>query len=328
MLADFVFNKPVQGKGEAWLGLQTSINAAKAGNLFMTGRYAVNNQVLANIAYRNILLGKLNIDVQSSYSQVRSASSREYSKILTGNINVSYNSRVFSLATDYYLNADLIGSQRLSQPQLRVGLNPWNFYGGLLTAQVTNIFIFNSFLSGDARSVSYSNNIIFNILTQPIYLQETSRLRLNVGVEQFLEKEGRNFTSPGLILNLEKSLIPGISLEGFYSLQSRRRTRDWLIEGTTSQDLSAVLKLDPGERVSGWVSLSYDPKENRWRQSFADLSLGLLPNWKLQSLLHYDFLLKKINNVDLYLIREAGRFDLRFIWRSLSRQFLVEFVPK
>jgi hypothetical protein len=64
------------------------------------------------------------------------------------------------------------------------------------------------------------------------------------------------------------------------------------------------------------------------RQSFADISIDIIRNWRLHSLINYDFLLKKINNVDLYLIRDAGRFQLRFIWQSLSKQFLVELVPR
>ena len=108
---------------------------------------------------------------------------------------------------------------------------------------------------------------------------------------------------------------------------SRRRSKAWLIEGTTSQDVSAVVRADPGGRISGWVSFSYDPKAGEWKQSFADISIGLFKNWKFQSLLYYDFYRNKLNDIDLYLVRDAGRFDLRFIWRSISKQFLIELIP-
>ncbi|MBN2198350.1 MAG: hypothetical protein JW747_00710, partial [Candidatus Aminicenantes bacterium] len=144
----------------------------------------------------------------------------------------------------------------------------------------------------------------------------------------FLEKEGRNFTSGGAVVNLKRRWARGVTLEGFYSLQSRRRTRGGWLEGTTSLDLSAVLRLERPEGINAWLAASYDPKNGRFKQSFADLTLGLVRGWRFHSLLQYDFSLKKLLNVDLYLIRDAGRFELRLMWRSLSRQFLVELLPK
>ena len=118
-----------------------------------------------------------------------------------------------------------------------------------------------------------------------------------------------------------------MTLEGYYSYQSRRRTKGWLIEGTSSQDLTAVLRFNPSLHTNGWISFSYDPKSGRWRQSFADIAIGLIKNWRFHTLVNYDFLLKKLNNIDLYLIRDAGRFQIRFVWRSISRQILIELVP-
>ena len=92
--------------------------------------------------------------------------------------------------------------------------------------------------------------------------------------------------------------------------------------------MSAIFRVNPDDRIHAWASFSYDPKNRQWRQSFADLSFKFFRNWRFHSLLNYDFLLKKINNVDLYIIRDAGRVQLRFVWRSLSKQFLVELIPR
>jgi hypothetical protein len=89
-----------------------------------------------------------------------------------------------------------------------------------------------------------------------------------------------------------------------------------------------ILKANPNRNLNGWVSFSYDPKNSEWRQSFMDLSVGIVKNWRFHSLFNYDFLLNKINNVDLYLVREAGRFQIRFVWRSISKQFLIELNPR
>jgi hypothetical protein len=325
---NFSYNKPINLKGEAWFGLQSTINTGKFGNISFSGKYEIQNQMLTNFSYGNIFFKKINFLLSSSYSQVKIGESPDHSKILSGGVNLSYSSRIFNVSTDYFLNHDLFGDQLLSQPQLRLGFNPFQFYGGLISANIYNIFIYNNLKRGGAEEESYSNNTVLTLSTQPVFLQKGLSLNYNLSLEQFVEKEGRNFTSGGFIFNLNKSIVKGVSLEGLYSFQSRRKTKDWLIEGTTSQDLSAVLKANLSKRLNGWVSFSYDPKNSQWRQSFADISVGIIRYWKLHSLIHYDFLLEKINNVDLYLIRDAGRFQLRFIWRSLSKQFLIELVPR
>jgi hypothetical protein len=326
--ADFLYNKPLNFEGEAWFGLQSSINTEKFGNISFSGKYEIQNQILSNFSYGNTLLKRIHFSLSSFYSQVKIGAGGYYSKILTGAVDVSYNSRLFNLSTYYFLNYDLFSSQVLSQPQLRFGLNPFQFYGGLLSANVSNMLIYNKLTTSDIRQNSFSDNLFINISTQPISIQKSLSLDFNLGLEQFIEKEGRNFTSGGLIIHADKNIAEGISLLGFYSFQSRRKTKSWLIEGTTSQDLSAIFKVNPSEKLNSWISFSFDPKNSQWRQSFADLSFELIKNWKLHSLLNYDFIFKKINNIDLYLIREAGRFQLRFIWRSLSKQILLELVPR
>lgn len=327
LLLDLSYNKPLEARSEAWLGLQSTLNFDQWGQLSLQGKYEVHNQALANLSYNNMFLKKINLRLLSSYSQILIGGTGDFSKIFTGDVNLSYNANLFNAAADYYLNYDLFGNQRLMRPQMRLGFSPVTFYGGLLTATLQNVFIINNVKRDTAETRSYSNNAALNISAKPLFLRPDTSLQMNLALEQFLEKEGRNFTSAGLILRVNKSFTPGLAIEGFYSLQSRRRSKGWLIEGTTSQDLSAVVRVNPADRLNGWLSLSFDPKAAEWKQSFADISIGLVKNWKFQSLLNYDFFRKKINNVDLYLIRDAGRFDLRFIWRSISKQFLVELVP-
>jgi hypothetical protein len=264
----------------------------------------------------------------TSYSKLSVVGSGESSKIWSSNISASFTSRIFNLSTDYYLNRDLLGLQRLSQPRLTLSFNQVDFYGGLLTFRLMNIFILNESLSSSTRQRSFSNNLTFSLGIKPIYLQRTMSLKFNLSLEQFLEMSRRNFTSGGVIVNAVKEFGKGVILEGFYSVQSRRRTQGWFIEGTTSQDLSLVIRVNKTTGLSGWASLSYDPKRNEWRTSFAELSWRLSQTWRFHTLACYDFLFKRINNVDVFLVREAGRFQVRFAWRSLSKQFVIELTPK
>ena len=324
---DFALNKPVNFKGEAWFGAQTVISGGKYGDLSLAARSDMQEQLIGNLSYGTSLFEHINVLLDTNYTKLTISGGDQRSEILSGSLSVSHLSPVFNLAADYYLNHDLLGSETLSRPQLRLGINPLTFYGGLLSLQLTNILIYNRVSTQENLENTYSNNTVFYLSTETLDLPQGLHLNARLSAEQFLEKKGRHFTSGGLILNLTKDLVPGVVFETFYSTQSRRRTKNWLIEGTTSQDLSLILRANPKPWLNSWISVSYDPKSGRWQQSFADLSVSLLRNWRFHSLLNYDFLLGKMSNVDLYLIRDAGRFQLKFVWRSLSKQFLVELVP-
>jgi hypothetical protein len=324
---DFSYNKPVHRRGEAWVGINSRWISDKVGYLSFIGRYEFSDQIFSQMTFNRNLFKNVKFFLSTSYSKIKVLDDFEPSRLIKGAVSLTYQSKLFNLGTDYNLNYDLFGSRLLTQPRLMLGMNPIKMYGGLLELTVMNTFIYNWLKQGDTRDSSYSNNTLFNLATETMDLN-VFQLKVNVNVEQFLEKEGRNFTSTGFILDAQKEIFKGVSLKCYYSLQSRRKTKNWLVEGTTSQDLSTFIKVYLNERIKGWISFSYDPKDNQWRQSFADVSLYLWKKWKFHTLLNYDFILKKINNVDLYLIREAGRFEFRVIWRSLSHQFLVELVPR
>jgi len=323
----FSYYRPPYAKGEGWFGTTSRIKAGKSGFFQVGGKFGLNNQVLADISYSLQPSNNLSFFFSSSYAQVRYGFGQDYSKIWSGQTRLTYSSPIFNLSSDYYLNYDLFGNQLLCQPRLRFEFNPVTFYNGILVATLYNQFIFNRYKFEDLQTHSYSNNTALNLRTEVIPLWKGFSLNLNAVVEQFLEKERRNFTSLGLIFEARQNLTKGFSVQGYFSAQSRRKTENWLIEGTTSQDISTVFVLNPAGKLNAWWSFSYDPKHGKWKQSFADLTIGIIKNWSLHSLFHYDFFLKKINNVDMYLIRQAGRFQIRFIWRSLSKQFLVELVP-
>ncbi|MCX6566454.1 MAG: hypothetical protein NTW38_08560 [Candidatus Aminicenantes bacterium] len=327
VLLGLSFNKPLGRQFEAWLGFQTFLRSSKWGTLNVEGKTELRAQRLAAVDY-SLPLGKyVQLGLNSRYSRLRLDGVGGTSHIFTGNFNLSYNAEHVTAAAEYYLNKDLVGNQRLARPQLRFGLRPFRIFDGLLEVSVQNTLLANALLTAGGRSQTYSNNTAFSLSARPVFLRPDWSIQITAALEQFLEKEGRNFTSGGLIVRSVYEITPSISLEGFYGLQSRRRTRGWLIEGTTSQDLSAMLRINPEDRLNGWVTVSYDPKNGEWKQGFADLAIGLIRNWEFQTLLNYDFYRRRIQNVDLYLVRHAGRFDLRFIWRSLSKQILIELIP-
>jgi hypothetical protein len=326
ILLDASYQKPLQSRGESWFGLESNIGSDNWGNLSLRGRYEVHDQKLIDLTYDKTFGKRLTFHLNTNFSQLGFGTGGNTSKILIADANFSYKADLFQAAADYYLNNDLLGGQRLERPQLRFSLAPVTFYDRLLTATLFNVFVVNS-LHGDRVSESYNDNTVFSLSAAPIWIRPTLSIQISLDAEQFLEKEGRNFTTGGTVLRAIQQFAPGIFLEAFYSFQSRRRTQAWLIEGTTSQDLSVVFRANTQARINGWVSVSYDPKYDDWKQGFAGVSVNLIRNWKIQSLINYDFYRNRLANIDLFLVRRAGRFDLRLIWRSLSKELLIELVP-
>ncbi len=308
--------------------MRTDLRSDRWGQLTFSGRRETHDQTLADVAYAKDFGKRARFGFDGSYAHLRiGGRGASSARIMTGNIRLSYDADSYQAAAEYHLNDDLLGGRRLTRPQLRLALKPVTFYGGLLTATVSNVLVLSSSRDSVRTTDSYNDNIAFSLAAVPVRVRPGLTVKTAVSAEQFVEREGRNFTSGGLVLQAVQEFAPGVNLEAFYSTQSRRRTRGWLIEGTTSQDLSAALRVRTGGRVDGWVSISYDPKYGDWKQGFADVSIGLIKSWRIKSLLNYDFFRGRLANIDLSLVRRAGRFDLRFVWRSLSKQFLVELVP-
>ena len=318
--------KPANMPGDTWIGLQSLLNTG-IGNLNLNGKLETRGQGLYSLSYSKSLFRRLRLGWTASYSKLRAGMTGNFSKIVNSFVSMTYSGGQFNLGADYLLNSDLQGNQVLSRPQLSLGLNPVRFYGGFLIVDLRNILSFNKVLTGETKNFNYNNNAVFSLSTASIDIRSGFRLNFALSLEQFLEKGRRNFTSSGLIVKARKSLTQWFALEGYYSYQSRRKTENWFIEGTTSQDLSMYCRFNFSPTTGGWLSFSYDPKHGEWRQMIADLSLGLTRKWMFHTLMDYDFMLGRLNNIDLYVIRQAGGFQLRIIWRSLSKQFLVELVP-
>jgi hypothetical protein len=327
LTVDAAYRKPLRSRGETWFGARSRLSSSAWGNLFLQARYELHGQTLASLAYDKTFGKRLSFRLKTDYSHILFGDGAAAARIFTAGATASYDADPFQAAADYYLNSDLLGGQRLSRPQLRVSLRPVAFYGGLLSFALSDVLVLNSLRGGANVSESYNSNAVFSLGAAPVRLGSGLILRLILTAEQFLEKEGRNFSTGGAVVRAAREFAPGVTLEAIYGFQSRRRTRSWLIEGTTSQDLTFLFRVTRPGRLEGWISAAYDPKHGDWKQGFADVSVGLVRNWKFQTLLNYDFYRRTLANIDLYLVRRVGRFDLRFVWRSLSKQLLIELVP-
>ncbi len=244
-------------------------------------------------------------------------------------VSLAYSHRLFQLGADYSFHRDLLQDQSQGTPRFTLKATPFRLYGGLLRLDFASSFLVNRLVLAGRRDQQSRANLTLNLQSEALELGRGSTLTVALAAEQLLEREPRDrYTSLGCVLTCRQRLGSLADLEFLYNFNSRRRTEGWLIQGTTSQDWSALLRLrDNGQRLKGWASLSYDTKAGRFTSGYLDGAVSLVKNWTFQTQMHYDFLFRNFN-YDLYLIRDAGRIQLRASYRSLSRRWLIELLPR
>ncbi len=148
-------------------------------------------------------------------------------------------------------------------------------------------------------------------------------------VEQFFDSDPmENFTTAGIVLRGVHNLSENISMELLYNFHTRRETRQWLIAGTSTGDVSAVLRfMPPDGKLNLWGSVSYDTERGNYTTGFVNLRYNLIKYWSIQSYMNYDFEFNNLN-YSVFLERNAGRILLRASYRSLSKQFQLEIIPR
>jgi hypothetical protein len=190
-------------------------------------------------------------------------------------------------------------------------------------------FMVNQLNLAGKRSDQRRANLALSLQSETIRLGGGPSFTFSLAAEQLLDQERLNrFTSLGGVLKCSQGIAAFADVDFLYNFNTRRQTEAWLIQGSTSQDWTAVLRLkESPKRVQGWASVSYDTKAGNFTTGYLDCTILLIKNWRLQTQMNYDFIFRNFN-YDLYLIRSAGRFMVRASYRSLSRRFLVELLPK
>jgi len=321
------FRKPYANRQELWLRLNSELNLKKAGLMQIHLGIEKERQYTSELVYQNLSLRNLNLTLQQANSRLLLGPDT-FNRLSDSQFSLEYTTKLFSLAGEYSLNRDRLNDQTQASPQLRLNASPFKIYGGLLGVNVYTTFLINTMERTGFKESIYRANIGINLESEKLDLGRDADLQVAIASEQYLEKDPFNNTSAfGFIVRGRQGLFTSADLELVYNCHSQRRSRRWLISGTTSQDVSAIVRLREGVgRIQGWLSLSYDAKMNQFTTGYADAAVELFKNWQLQSQVYYDFIFKKFY-YDFYLFRRAGRILLRASYRSLSRQFLFEILP-
>jgi hypothetical protein len=312
---------------EFWLRLRSAWNSKLPGNLTLNLAYEKEKQYLLELALRNQAVKNFVLSVQHSRSRLL-YDPGQYNDLSDSAFSLAYTTKLFNLSADYSFHKDLLLEQSQGTPQFRLNVSPFRLYNGLLQVNFFSSFIVNQLNNRGQRDDFSKANMGLALQSENIQLGRGPGLSFSLAAEQLLDEDPQNnFTSLGTIFKCSQRVADFADFNFLFNYQTRRKTERWFIQGTTSQDWSAVLKLKEKEnRVQGWVSLSYDTKSGRFTSGLFDCSVAIIKHWHLQTQMNYDFVFKNFS-YDLYLIRRAGRIMIRGSYRSLSKQFLLEVLP-
>lgn len=321
------YNKSFQSREELWLRWNSNLNLKRWGAFQLNLAYEKQNQHIWEFSYRNQAFKRLAVSFRYHQSSLWLGPGSN-SQLDNASFSLSYSTRLLNVAADYTLNRDLLNDQSQANPQFKLNFVPFKFYHGLLQVNIASTFVITQTQRNDLWDSIYRANLTAKIDSERIQLSRGTEVSFSLAAEQLIDKDPlSNYTSLGYIVKGKQDLFGVADLEFLYSYHARRRTEFWLIKGTSSQDWTSVLRLKENRgHVNGWLSLSFDTKTGHFTTGYLDCIIDIIKDWKLQTQLNYDFFFDRFNYV-FYLLRKAGRFTLRLSYRSLSKQFLFEFLP-
>jgi len=313
---------------ELWLRFRSNLQDKLLGNVALNLAYEKKDQYQADVSLQNQALKNVTLSLEHSRSRLLFGQDATNRLSSTG-MSLAYTHRLFQMAADYQFHKDLLLDQSQGTPRFTLNAAPFRLYHGLLQMNFTSGFMVNQLNLAGKRSDQSRANLALSLKSETVRLGGGPAFDFSLAAEQLLDQERVNrFTSLGGVFKCSQSIAAFADLDLLYNFNTRRQTEAWLIQGGTSQDWSAVLRLKQNIKpVQGWLSVSYDTKTGSFTSGYLDCAVTFFKNWQLQTQMNYDFMFKNFN-YDLYLIRNAGRIMLRASYRSLSRKFFVEILPR
>lgn len=318
----------VNSGSELWIRGGLDLDMKKAGELRLKYNHEKNLGYSGDIAYSNSIGKSLSFSAASSISGINISDSI-LNKISDTRLSLNYTNKAFNIAANYSLNQDLVNDNFRYSPGFVLNTSPLPFYKGLLKLNFSSTLLFNTTVREDIRENSFRSNTAVSISGNHLDISKNMFIDLSGRIEQFFDSDPmENFTTAGIVLKGVHNFTDKTSFELLYNFFTRRETRGWLITGTSTGDLSAVMRFKTHEgRLNLWGSISYDTERGDYTTGFFNFRYTLIKYWNLQSYVNYDFEFKRMN-YSIFLERQAGRILIRASYRSLSRQFQLEIIPR
>lgn len=313
---------------ETWLRMDSRINIEKIADTSLFIGYEEKGQFLTNFTLSKGISKNLFLSASTSYNLIKNRGVFEGSKIFSGNLSVRFNPGFISFSSSYSLNRDLIRGNTLSTPSLNLDFSPIYFYSRLIQINFSNSLFYNISSLPEGKRSDYTDNFSFNLSTSLNTIPVLKNLSLNYRVEHLWRGKGEEFLTSGASFNVRRTFLKDLlNISFVYNFNTRRRTKGWFIEGNNFENLNLFVILKPSDLLKMDISINGEPKRGLVN-SFGALNYSLGRNWNAKLDFNYDFLNKKIANLEAYLLRETEKFSIRAGWRMLGKQIFVDFLPK
>jgi len=319
--------KNFSSENKLWIRSYLKLDMKNAGILSLNYNYEKSRDYTGSFNYRKKFGKNLKLLAGGSFSGSRTGLT-EFNKLSESRINLDYSTKIFNLSADYSLNSELLYNRSISSPKFNLNFIPVIFYKGLLNITVSSTAIFNNITRDGITENSFRSNTVMGLSSKKIKLDRSTNVEFSIRSEMLFDKDqSENYTSEGLIIKGEKKIFGNTNLEFRYNYFTRRRTKNWFIEGTAASDITMLLRNSVKNNKSNfWGSISYDIDMGRYTSSYLNFELFLVKNWYLQTLVNYDFIFKNLT-YNVYLERKAGKYKFRISYRSLMKQFQLEVLP-
>ncbi len=316
-----------RGVQEVWGRSKSRLSLGSWGRIGLSLNAGRERQSLVEVTAGAMFARRFQFSLRHQQSRLRSQND-QVGAIGQASLALSYSAGLFDVATDYSFTTDRLRDQWQSSPGFRVTARPFSFYHDLLSVGF-QVHATRSWIGrGGVRDLLGQVVAGFSVATQRLQLTPETAVQVSLASEWNMDRDPlARIASTGIILRGWQGLPGPFALELLYNYHARRALRDWWITGTTSQDFTCLVRTRRKlAGFSGWTSLSVDSKRGELTVAYFDGALDLFKNWQAHTQINYDFLARRwIGN--FYLIRRAGRFQLRISYRTLGG-FLVEFTPR
>ncbi len=322
------FNSFVNIPSETWLKMDSTVNSSKIANISFSLGYERKGQFLSSLSISRGIFKNIFLSSSSSYNFIKKRGEFDGSNIFSGSLSVRFSPRFFSISSSYSLNNDLIRGNRLTTPSLNFEISPFYFYSRLIQLNLSNSLFYNIWNEPGARRTDFTDNFVLNLSTSLNTIPILKNFSFNYRLEHLWRGKGEEFLTSGASFNLRRSFFKEVlNLSFLYNFNTRRRTKGWFIEGNSFENLSLYLNIKPYESLNMNFSMNGEP-ERGLVNSFGTFNYSLGRSWIAELDFNYDFLIKKIANLEAYLIRDTEKFSIRIGWRMLGKQIFVDFLPK
>ena len=200
------YSQTAAGREELWLRLRSALVNKVLGSLSMNLAYEKEKQYMLELSLQNQAVRNFSLSARYARSRLLYADS-QFNDQSNSSFSLSYSHKLFNLIADYSFHKDLLLDQSQGNPQVRLTVNPFRLYDGLLQLNFTSSFIVNQLKNQGVSTDISKANMSLALQSERIELGRGQEMSFSLAAEQLVDQDPENnFTSLGCIFKASQNL--------------------------------------------------------------------------------------------------------------------------